>query len=368
MNKFSVQYIITCYDNENIEEKLRWICLEQSVELPEEVVSQEILDKVVGEVIQVEQQSRNSYRVRIDWPLENVGNDPTQFLNILYGNISLKKGIKVISVDWKPLKNLFKGPMFGIEGIREAFGIYDRPMACGVLKPMGLSADELTELAKEFALGGIDMIKDDHGLANQSYANFEERVLKVSEVLQFTMKETGILTRYFPNITTSGSRLLEQYEQAADLGADGVMVIPELCGYESMSELAQSDLDLPIIAHPAFSGTFVTDPSHGFTPAFLYGELYRAYGADFTVYPNTGGRFSFTADECSELNDAARSLESPFQPIFPMPGGGMKSETIPKWIKEYGKDTIFLLGASLLQHPGGIRKASEEIQSALLSK
>jgi len=33
---------------------------------------------------------------------------------------------------------------------------------------MGLTNKELAELASKFALGGIDIIKDDHGLANQN--------------------------------------------------------------------------------------------------------------------------------------------------------------------------------------------------------
>ncbi|MBD3616489.1 MAG: ribulose 1,5-bisphosphate carboxylase large subunit [Gracilimonas sp.] len=365
METFTVRYLVTCYEDEKIDEKLRWICLEQSVELPEDVVSRKILDKVAGTVTEVSSFSPGRYEAVIEWPLDNAGNDLTQFLNILYGNISLKRGIKIISVDWGNLNSLFKGAKFGIEGIREAFGIRKRPMACGVLKPMGFSANELAAQACEFALGGIDMIKDDHGLTNQPYAPFEERVSKVVKVLGQAVNETGNLTRYFPNITTSGSRLMEHYELAADLGADGVLVCPHLSGYEAMHELAQSKLDLPIIAHPAFSGTLVTDPEHGFTPAFLYGELYRAFGADFAVYPNTGGRFSFTPKECHELNEAARNMEKSFKPIFPMPGGGMKRETIPQWMREYGEDTVFLLGANMLQHPEGIRKAAEELQEIL---
>ena len=31
-------------------------------------------------------------------------------------------------------------------------------------------------MAYDFAKGGIDLIKDDHGLANQNYAPYEERV------------------------------------------------------------------------------------------------------------------------------------------------------------------------------------------------
>ena len=41
---------------------------------------------------------------------------------------------------------------------------------------MGLPAHALADLAYQFALGGIDIIKDDHGLADQSFAPFKERV------------------------------------------------------------------------------------------------------------------------------------------------------------------------------------------------
>lgn len=365
MPRFSVQYEITCYSGESIKEKLEWICLEQSVELPAELVEKNLLDSVKGEINEVHQISENRYNAIIDWPVSNAGNDITQFLNILYGNISLKRGIKILSVEWKNLGELFKGAKFGIKGIREKFGISERAMACGVLKPMGLSADELASLAGKFAEGGIDLIKDDHGLANQNYAPFQERVEKVVKAISRAADQSGEKTRYFPNITASGDQLFENYQFAAESGADGVMIIPGLCGFEMMHQLAQSDIELPIIAHPAFSGTMVTDPEHGFSPSFLYGELFRALGTDFTIYPNTGGRFSFSVQECFDLNDSARKEMGEFKPIFPMPGGGMKQETIPHWIKKYGSDTVFLLGASILQHKGGIQQAVKEVQLAL---
>jgi ribulose 1,5-bisphosphate carboxylase large subunit-like protein len=49
-----------------------------------------------------------------------------------------------------------------------------------------------------------------------------------------------------------------------------------------------------------------------------------------------------------------------------MPGGGMKRETLPHWISEYGNDTVFLLGASMLQHPGGLEAASREVAEVLV--
>ena len=362
---FTVTYIITCYEDESIDQKIKWICLEQSVELPEEVVPESILQVMVGKVQEVESLSENQYRVDISWPLEIVGKSLTQFLNVLYGNISLGKGIKIVHVKWKDLAELFNGPKFGIGGIREMLGCEDRAMSCAVLKPMGLSPKELAEQAFELALGGIDIIKDDHGLADQDFSPFKERVAAVTDALQRAESKYGMTAAYFPNITASGIRIIEFFETAYDYETEGVMILPHLCGYEVMHELAQSDLNIPIIAHPAFSGALVSTPDHGFSPSFLYGELFRAFGADLTIYPNTGGRFSFTLDECHDINAAARTLDSPFNPILPMPGGGVKWQNLPKWIKEYGVDTVFVMGASLLKHPDGIRKAAAEVRSIL---
>lgn len=362
---FEVSYIITCYEGEKIEQKVNWICLEQSVELPEEVVSDEILNKVKGDVAEIRPLGENKYFVRIQWPKENVGNDKTQFLNVLFGNISLGKGIKIQSVNWEQLSDVFSGPAFGIERIREDLKIWDRAMSCAVLKPMGLSAEELARQAYELALGGIDLIKDDHGIANQSYAPLRERVEAISEALQRAENKYGMKTAYFPNITASGSKLKESYELVYDLGADGIMVLPHLCGYEVMHELAEHPFELPIIAHPAFSGALVSDPDHGFTPAFLYGEVFRAFGTDFIVYPNTGGRFSFSLEECHQINEAARTPDSPFKTSFPMPGGGVKRDELAIWIAEYGNDTVFLMGSSLFRHPKGLRKAAEEVSAYL---
>src|SRR2546430_10425051 len=42
-----------------------------------------------------------------------------------------------------------------------------RPLLCTALKPLGRSAPELAQLTYGFARAGIDLIKDDHSLADQ---------------------------------------------------------------------------------------------------------------------------------------------------------------------------------------------------------
>lgn len=361
---FSIHYKITCYEGENIEEKTEWICLEQSVELPERIVPNTILDKVKGQVKNVKQVSEQVFEVEIGWPEENVGEDLTQFMNLLFGNISLGRGIKVTHVDWHQLGEIFIGPGFGVNRIREKLNIHRRALSCGVLKPLGSSPEELADRAAEMAAGGIDIIKDDHTIAGQNYAPLKERVQAVTNALKNYGSDSKS-TAYFPNITASGTRIMHNYELVRSFGVDGVLLLPHLCGYEIMHEIASIDPGLPIIAHPALTGALISDPEHGFTPDFLYGELFRAFGADFIVYPNTGGRFSFSAEECKAINYTARNTDVPFKPAFPMPGGGVKWQNLPGWIELYGTDTVFLMGSSLFSYPDGLKKAVSEVQKIL---
>lgn len=369
MSAFEITYRLTVREDEEIDSKIEEICLEQSVELPRHVISDEISDKVVGEPVSTEKVSEDEYRAIISWSLASVGDEISQFLNILYGNISLQPGIRIIDIEWSGLvPAVFEGPSFGIPGIREQYAIVGRPLSATALKPMGSSPAELADKCYQFARGGIDIIKDDHGLANQQSAPFEERVQACVAAIDKAAQETGRRSYYYPNITALATDSLERYRGAAEMGADGVLICPHISGLATMHQLARSDIDLPVIAHPAFSGQLTTNKSQGLSPDFLYGKLWRALGADFVIYPNKGGRFSFTSAECMSINRAAHAEDSPFKSSFPMPGGGIKMEHMNEWLSAYGTDITFLIGGSLYEHPDGLQKASAEFCSKLNSK
>lgn len=361
-----VTYHIFPAEDESLEEKVESICLEQSVELPRRVLPGRIAREVVGEPLDAEALEEEGHRVTIGWNPELTRGDLSQFLNTLYGNISLQAGIRVAAVDWNSLPDgLFGGPAFGIGVLRESWDLDGRPLCATSLKPAGSTAEELGELCRAFAAGGMDIMKDDHGVSDQAWAPFGERVRRCVEGVRHAEQETGHRARYFAHITARADRCVERYRRAAELGADGALVCPHIAGMETMHQLARMDLSLPIIAHPAFSGGLTTHPHQGLTPDLLYGQLWRALGADLVVYPNTGGRFSFSLAECESINKAARRGDLPFPSAFPMPGGGMRLENIPRWMETYGPDTVFLLGTSLYEHPGGVREAARELAAML---
>ncbi len=367
MNKkafFSITYQVQAQSEEEAQQTSIAVATEQSVEMPTDAVPPH-LRKNIGSVESVSEISNHIWKTVIQFSGSLVDNDPTQFLNVLFGNSSLQPGVRVVDIDRKYLSQICHGPVHGIKRIRKKMGIDKRPLSCTALKPVGLTPGELAERAYKFSSGGIDVIKDDHGLANQTAAKFKARVQSVVRAVRKGEQISGKKTAYFPNITGSAAEVIDRYMQAVELGADGVLISPQLTGLTQMHQLASSNMPLPIMAHPAFSGSFVNHPTGGFLPEIYYGLLWRAFGADFVIYPNAKGRFSFSEDTCEAINHECRNLDLDLTSSFPTPGGGIDRNTITEWANKYGNDTVFLVGGSLYQHPDGLEIATKEFQQTL---
>lgn len=333
------------------------IALEQTVEFPDDLVPLgDIQDSIVGQIETLDELDDGRHAVTISYAVETAGDELTQLLNVIFGNSSIKPGIRVESFDLPAsLLAKFKGPRFGKVGIRDLVGVADRPLLCTALKPMGLSPEHLADQAYQFALGGIDVIKDDHGLANQPFCPYEERVLRCAEAVAKANAEMGRAAIYMPHISAPADKLVDRALFAKQAGAGGLLVCPGLIGMDAMRLLADDDrIDLPIMSHPAFQGSFVVSPDSGLSHYALYGEMMRLAGADATVYPNYGGRFSFSRSECRAIVAGCTAQMDHIKPIFPTPGGGMGLDRIADMHQVYGTDVIYLIG-------GGLHRAGPDL-------
>lgn len=350
--RFTVFYRLTGPREEALA-KAQDICVEQTIEFPEDLVTGgDIRDFILGRIESfqpVESEGREVWEAAVSYAIEITGFELTQLFNVIFGNFSLKPGVRVERLELpESLLKVFKGPRFGIAGVRERLGVPERPFFCTALKPMGLAVKDLADLAYRFALGGVDMIKDDHGLADQPFAPFYERVERCAEAVDKANRETGGKCLYMPNITAASDQVLEKALFAKEHGAGALMVAPGLVGFDVMRQLADDDrIVLPVICHPAFLGSFITGLDSGISHYAIFGQLPRLAGADASIYPNYGGRFSFSRDDCLSIVQGARVPMYHIKPIFSAPGGGMNLERIPEMIRTYGKDVIFLIGGAL---------------------
>ncbi len=328
------------------------ICLEQTVEFPEDLIGRaDIRDQVFGRIEEFRTLAPNRHEAVISYAPEISGGELTQLLNVLFGNISLQPGIRLVDFELpESMLQDFPGPRFGAQGLRELTGIARRPLLCTALKPMGLSPSELADMAYSFALGGMDMIKDDHGLADQSFCPFDERVRLCAQAVNRANEKTGGKCLYFPNVTASADAIMDRAALAESVGAGGVVISPGLTGLDAMKRIADAAISLPILSHPAFQGAFTVSSQAGIAHGVMYAKFSRLAGADACIFPSFGGRFSFSENECRDVARAARKPMHGIKAILTAPAGGMTLKRVPELIEFYGHDVILLVGGDLHRH------------------
>lgn len=356
-------------DEKEARERAIDICVEQTIEFPEDLIPEGLVRDVIIGHIECLEKKDDAYYALISFSIDTTACEFTQFLNVLFGNISLKPGIRLEGIQLSPtLCKIFHGPRFGIAGIRNILHRPSGPLLATALKPMGLTSKGLSELAYQFTLGGIDIIKDDHGLTNQPFATFKERIACCMEAVEKAKKITGNNTIYAPNITAPYDEVPKRAALAKEYGAGALLIAPGITGFDSLRTItAHEKIRLPLIAHPAFLGSYTLYKS-GISPACLFGTLCRIAGADATIYPNFGGRFSFNSQECATIARACTENSEDILPIFPTPGGGITMENISEMVQLYGDDVIYLVGGGLFRHSNDLAENCRHFRRLIESK
>ncbi len=331
-------------DADGIEARAQGIAVEQSVEMPLAAIDDPaVLSEIVGAVEGIVDLGSGVFEVRIGLATATVGDDPGQLLNMLFGNTSLHDDVVLYDVDIPdPLVHAFGGPRHGIAGLRHRLGLHDRALTGSALKPQGLPADELGHLAERFARGGLDFVKDDHGLANQRYSRYEERIPACAAGVARGVRSTGHPTRYIPSLTGDLDQMRAQARVALDQGLDCAMLAPMICGFPTMRALVREFPEIAWFAHPSLGG------AARISPDLLIGKLFRLMGADAVIFPNFGGRFGYSRETCARLADNARSRDDGMRAALPVPAGGMTIDRAGEILDFYGENTMLLIGGNLL--------------------
>lgn len=326
------------------------LLLEQTVELPREALGDRwVLEHIVGCLEDVREAGDGAYRVTIAQPLATAAGDPAQLLNVLYGNASLQPDVRLEELELPDAAfDFLPGPRAGVAGLRALAGVHDRPLLAAALKPMGLSPARLAELCGAFARAGVDIVKDDHGLADHPFCPFEARVEACLRAVNDVAQATGRLALYVPNVTGTPDRIAGELEFARRAGCRAVMIAPMLVGLPLLAQLASAADGLPIVAHPALGGVVRA------SPAVIFGKLFRWYGADAVIFPHAGGRFDWSPETCGAIAVALRAPHARARPAFPMPGGGIRLGRIEEVVGFYGADCILLVGGSLRAAGGSL--------------
>lgn len=348
-------------DADSAPQVARFIAHEQTVELPPAHVARyPALRELPGKVLDIKPETDGGgQRVRIAYPAHLAAAQLGQLLNLLYGNISMMPGIRLVDVELpESLLESFTGPQFGIQGVRALTGVYGRPLLATAVKPRGLPIADLARCVYDFALGGGDIIKDDQNLVDEDFESFKARVDACADAVERANVQTGRRCLYLPHLASRAGELDRHAQFVRQRGLAGVLVCPLVVGIDTARALCAQH-GLLLMAHPALSGAYTNGCHEGIAHHVLLGTLFRLAGADISVFPAPGGRFSNSQTQCRTI---AAALTEPLGDIvaaLPSPAGGMGYEHLGELAGEYGADAVFLLGGSLLSHSDDLRASTE---------
>ena len=336
------------------------LALEQSIEmLATSVTDPRVLETMVARVDEVTTNDDGTHTARLALSAETVGDDAGQLMNMLFGNASLQPDVELIDVELPAaVARTWGGPNLGIAGMRRYTMALERPLTCTALKPIGSTVEALAHMCSVFTQAGIDVIKDDHGWANQRTAPFAARVRACQRAVNDSNASRDGRTLYAPSLYGHCDEMRAQIELARREGVQMVLIAPMVCGVATLVALKREFPDMMFIAHPSLGGLRIA-------PEALFGKLFRLFGADAVIFPNHGGRFSYPREVCRAIATHNTQPWHDLKPAMPTPGGGMSVERAAEIVGEYGRDSMLLVGGALLSAPEHLAARSAEFVKAV---
>lgn len=294
--------------------------------------------------------------IRIAYPWKNFGPQFSMMLSTVIGNISSSGKVKLLDLEFPDeFLHHFKGPKFGISGIRDILGVYDRPLLNNMIKPCtGLSPEKTAELAYEAAVGGVDIIKDDELVSDPLHCPLEERVKAVVEALKKADEIKGEKTLYAFNITDRFDKMKEHAYRAIELGANCLMINFATVGLDTARLITEDpNINVPILAHSDYVGASTACEWCGTSTKLMNAKLPRLAGLDMVIALSPYGKFPMLMDTFIDCGYTMTAPMGHLKPIFAMPGGGTTQGHIEDIIHKFGKDVIIAAGGAIHGHPMG---------------
>lgn len=309
----------------------------------------------------------------IAFPVEDfsieVGGVP-QILSVIAGNLFGLEAIgklRLEDVDFpRSIMSQFKGPKFGVEGLRKILNRPEKPLVGTIVKPkIGLPPKETADYVYEAGAGGLTNGKDDETLVDQDFCPIEDRTVLVAESID-RLKSEGHRMVHAINVSTSGHKIVELAEKVQGWGATQIMVDVITCGFAAVQALAEDpSIKIPIHVHRTMHGAFTRDPLHGIAMLPI-AKLCRMCGADALHIGTLGvGKMSGDMKGDHDNLDACLDRSVPYKTVMPVCSGGVYPGMIGKMIKAAGMNVQIQAGGGVAGHPGGVRKGAMGMSQAV---
>jgi len=308
--------------------------------------------------------------IKIAYPVElfEDGNMPN-ILSSVAGNVfGLKalRNLRLLDITFpKALLAGFKGPQYGIAGIRKLVKVPKRPLVGTIIKPkLGLKTVDHAQVAYEAWLGGCDVVKDDENLSSQKFNPFDERLIQTLEARDRAQSETGERKVYMINITADSDLMIERAQSVVNQGGEYVMVDILTTGWAALQMLRDQNFKVVIHAHRAGHAAFTKNPYHGIAMKPI-ASVARVIGVDQLHVGTVVGKMSETKPEVLENVAACKEDLGKLSPVLPVASGGLYPQLVPALLETFGNDVVLQAGGGIHGHPDGTVKGAMAMRQAV---
>jgi len=310
------------------------------------------------------QPARRRAVVQLAFPIDAwVDNVPMMLLSIAGNCFAYSDRLRLLDVTIPDdLLAKFKGPKFGVPGIRELLGVPERPLSLHIIKPkMGMTPAQVGNQCYQTALGGVDMMKDDEMTSDVYNSTCEDRLKAVLDALDRAESKTGRRPIYLLSITDEPARMVEKAARAVQLGANGLLVCYS-AGLGVLRQLAEDPaINVPIMLH--CSHMIAAQPRIAWP---VFAKLVRLCGADMMLTPTYWSSIPMVSlEEGIRTSHVKRAPLGHIKPVWPMPCAGIYPGLTPILVGEYGPDIVLPAGGGMLGHPDGYTAGAKAWQQAI---
>jgi ribulose-bisphosphate carboxylase large chain len=308
--------------------------------------------------------------VKIAYPIDlfeqaNMPNILSSISGNVFGLKSLNN-LRLDDVEFPPeLVTSFKGPKFGVRGIRELTRVHGRPLIGTIIKPkLGLRTLDHAEVAYEAWLGGCDIVKDDENLSSQKFNLFKNRLTATLESRDRAEEETGDKKIYMINITSETEDMLKRAELVIKQGGEYVMIDILTCGFAALQTLRKQDFNLVIHGHRAGHAAFTKNPKHGVSMKVI-AKLARMTGVDQLHVGTVVGKMFETKEDVLGNIEALRTSMNGLKQVLPVASGGLHPGLVPSLVAFFGEDFVIQAGGGIHGHKDGTFAGAKAMRQAV---
>ena len=308
--------------------------------------------------------------IRIAYPIELF--EPGNMANILSsvaGNVFGLRALKNLRLNDlhlpRRLAKSFRGPKYGVAGIRRLLRIRDRPLVGTIIKPkLGLRTRDHAEVAYEAWAGGCDIVKDDENLSSQRFNPFKRRLVATLKARDKAEKETGERKVYMANVTAETDEMIRRAKYVERSGGEYAMVDILTCGFSALQTLRNRDLNLVLHAHRAGHAAFTKNPQHGINMRVI-AKVTRIIGVDQLHVGTVVGKMYETREEVLENCQALRNELYGLKTVLPVASGGLHPALVPDLVEIFGRDFVIQAGGGIHGHEDGTFSGAKAMRQAV---